>query len=98
MITPPLPAFLGRPNEPCESIHAIGNQLPIDGRCIFPILAHVYLIDEFLYFLLLPGVALVSQLELEDLEFISDDFLGLVGEKPAEKAFVILVLYNSKYT
>jgi hypothetical protein len=44
--------------------------------------------------LFLPGVALVGEFEAEDREFIRDDFSWLVGEKPAEKAFVILGLYN----
>ena len=41
---------------------------------------------------------MVGEFELEDLEFVSDDFPRLVGEKPAEKALIILALYNRKYT
>ena len=98
MVAPPLPALLGGPHEPERSIHAIRHQLPIDGRCIFPSFALFHLLGEFLYFLLFPGGALVAEFELEDLELIGDDALGFVDEKPAEKAIVILALYNSEYT
>lgn len=98
VIAPPLPALLGGSHEPCRSKHAVRNQLPVDSGSIFPISADFYLFGEFLYLLFPPGVAVVGEFELEDLEFVSDDFPRLVDEKPAEKALIILALYNRKYT
>ena len=98
VIAPPLPALMGGSHEPCRSKHAVRNQLPVDSGSIFPISADFYLFGEFLYLLYPPGVAVLGEFELEDLEFVSDDFPRLVDEKPAEKALIILALYNRKYT